>query len=249
MGQVVERYDGDGIDDAPGSPVIHYWELFNEPDANDNSIDDPRWGHHGDEYALMLSHVYPAVKAANPDALVVFGGIAYDYFEDQGGPFVKDFLIDVLAAGGGAHFDVMNFHSYPAFHAYWTTNQGASLYEKTQAVRTIMAQYGHANKPMIVTEAGWHSNNPANYPSSYESQARYVTELFVQSKAADLDIMIWWMLYDPSNGYWDNGLVTQLRKRRLHKPNQRLMRFKRLYLFLEMLRLCGASLRPKRITT
>ena len=31
--EVVERYDGDGYKDAPGSAVVTYWEMYNEPDA------------------------------------------------------------------------------------------------------------------------------------------------------------------------------------------------------------------------
>ena len=31
--EVVERYDGDGYKDAPGSPVVTYWEMYNEPDV------------------------------------------------------------------------------------------------------------------------------------------------------------------------------------------------------------------------
>jgi hypothetical protein len=60
-----------------------------------------------------------------------------------------------------------------------------------------------------VTEAGWHSNNSPNWPSSPDIQGRYVVALFTQSMAADIDLMIWWMLYDPG-GYFDEfGLVAQ----------------------------------------
>lgn len=210
VGALVERYDGDGYQDAPGSPIVDYWEFYNEPDRRLNSSDG-RWGQHGAEYAAMLATVYPIVKNRNPDAQVVFGGIAYDFFEDQGGPFVRSFLDDVLAAGGANYFDIFNFHTYPAFAANWlppnTKDKGPGLYEKTQYLREKLQAAG-VNKPMIVTESGWHSNNPPSAQGNPEIQARYVTELFVQSLAADLDVMIWWMLYDPGQGTWDNGLVT-----------------------------------------
>ena len=35
VGALVERYDGDGVDDAPGSPRVRYFELYNEPDNTD----------------------------------------------------------------------------------------------------------------------------------------------------------------------------------------------------------------------
>jgi hypothetical protein len=207
---VVERYNGDGINDALGSPVVTYWEFYNEPDAGERP-GDLRWGESGDKYAEMLAAVYPAVKAANPQVKVVFGGIAYDWFQDQGGPFVREFLDDVLAAGGGQYFDIMNFHSYPAFSLNWTgqgPEGGPGLLEKSNFIRNkLQNEYG-LYKPMIITEAGWHSNNPPNHPSNPEIQARYVVKLFTQSIAADIDVMIWWMFYDPGGGYWDNGLVT-----------------------------------------
>jgi len=37
---LVERYDGDGIDDAPGHPVVNYWEIYNEPDAGPSIAGD-----------------------------------------------------------------------------------------------------------------------------------------------------------------------------------------------------------------
>lgn len=201
---VVERYDGDGTDDAPGSPVILNWEIFNEPDE---SLINPKWGNYGAQYANMLSFVYPAVKAANPQAQLLFGGIAYDWFDDVGGKFNRAFLANVLAAGGGDYFDVMNFHSYPAFASNWTANNGPGLLEKAQAVRSVLATYGYT-KPLVITEAGWHDNDSASQPSTPEIQARYVVQLFTQSFAAKLDIMIWWMLYDAGGNYpYDTGLV------------------------------------------
>ncbi|MBX2997408.1 MAG: hypothetical protein KF893_02770 [Caldilineaceae bacterium] len=44
---LVERYDGDGINDAPGSPVVEHFELYNEPDAWIARPNDIRWGNSG----------------------------------------------------------------------------------------------------------------------------------------------------------------------------------------------------------
>lgn len=204
---LVERYDGDGVDDAPGSPVVNYWEFYNEQDTKIDHY-NPGWGDDGDKYALMLQTVYDDIKEANPNAQIVFGGIAYDWFEDQNGPFVRRFLDDVIANGGGDYFDIMNFHAYPTFNYNWTNNEGPGLYEKALVIRSKLAQFGYGDKPIIITEAGWHSNNPSPAPSSEEIQARYVVELFTQSMAADIEVMIWWMLYDPGGLAWDNGLVS-----------------------------------------
>lgn len=210
-GALAERYDGDGWEDAPGSPVVDYWEFYNEPDAGNRVAAEygaSYWGHFGAEYAQMLCAVYPAIKAANPRAQVVLGGLAYDGFEDQGGGFVREFLDDVLAAGGGECFDVMNFHYYPPFEPNWAP-YGSGLSGKANYLYDKLREYDFEDKPMISTEAGWHSEDYSIYPSTPEIQARYVVKLFTQSLSSRLQAMIWWTWIDPGGGYGPNGLLTE----------------------------------------
>ena len=209
VGAMVERYDGDGQDDMPGSPVINHWEFYNEPDAGNGDVREHSsyWGSFGSDYAHMLSVAYAAARAADSNAQIVFGGLAYDWFEDQGGPFVRDFLDDVLAAGGGQYFDMMNFHAYPAFSTNWAV-RGPGLLQKTEFIRSKLRDYG-LDKPIINTEAGWHSNDSPGFPGSPEIQARYVVELFTQSMAGDIQVMIWWTMYDLESYYYENGLLTK----------------------------------------
>lgn len=216
VGTLVERYDGDGWQDAPGSPVVDYWEFYNEPDAGDElyaRYGASYWGHFGAEYARMLCAVYPVIKAANPRAQVAMGGLAYDNFEDQGGGFTREFLDDVLAAGGGQCFDVMNFHYYPVFEPNWAP-YGAGLSGKASYLRSKLEQYGVMNKPMISTEAGWHSSSSPDFPSTPQIQSRYVVKLFAQSLASHLEVMTWWTWIDPGSGYGANGLLTQSLERK-----------------------------------
>lgn len=208
---LVERYDGDGVDDAPGSPVVKHWEFYNEPDAgvelNAAEYGASYWGPFGDEYADMLCAVYGPVKAANPEARVVFGGVAYDSFIDgEGrGAFVREFLGDVLAAGGGDCFDVMNFHYYPPFASVWA-DYGPGMLGKVNHLRD---NYDIAGKPLIVTEAGWHSEDYSVYQSTPQMQSRYVIRLFTQAKVAGLDALSWWTWIDPGGGYGPNGLLNE----------------------------------------
>jgi hypothetical protein len=208
----VERYDGDGIEDAPGSPVVDYWELYNEPDGANRWAAEQGygsyWGNYAVEYTQMLCAVYPVIKAANPRAKVALGGLAYDSFKDEGGSFVREFLDQVLDNGCGSCFDLMNFHYYPAFEGRWN-QYGHGLSGKATFLRDKLAAHGITDKPMISTEAGWHSNDYPGWPSTPEIQSRYVVKLFVQSLASDLDIMIWWMWIDPAPPYGENGLLTQ----------------------------------------
>ena len=208
VGALAERYDGDGIQDAPGSPVVNYWEMYNEPDSLAPRPDQPSWATHGKEYADMLAVAYPAIKAANPKAQVLFAGIAYDAFQDQGGQFVRSFVDDVLNAGGGNYFDIMNFHVYPAFAKNWTNTGGTGVVEKAAVLRSKLSEHG-LTKPFFITEMGWHNNNVADNPSSNEVQSRYVVKLYISSLAADVKMATWWTLADVGNGYpYNMGLVT-----------------------------------------
>ena len=198
----VERYDGDGIEDAPGSLEVHYWELYNEPDSK------YCWGYYGDKYAQMLATVYPAMKAADPEVKVLLGGLAYDWFEDWPNPghCVRRFLDDVLTAGGGDFFDLMNFHYYPLFS--WES-YGPGMMGKVNYLRNKLAEYG-VDKPFVCTETGWHSNWVSAAPSSYEDQSRYVVKLLTWGLASEQQIVVWFTLIDPGGAYGlDDGLLDQ----------------------------------------
>ena len=145
------------------------------------------------------------MKAANPNAKVVLGGLALDYFVEDGGSFVRTFLDDVLSSGGGQCIDVMNFHYYPAFN--WSA-YGPGLIGKANYVRGKLASYGLDALPMMVTEAGWHSNNDPIFPSTPQVQADYVVKLFTQAHAAGLSAMVWWTWSDLPNYWGANGLLT-----------------------------------------
>ncbi len=198
MGALAARYNGS----VQGLPAIDYWEMGNEPDAGDPvaaAKGASYWGPFGADYAKMLCAVYPKIKAAAPNARVSVGGLAYDSFQDQGGPFVRGFIDDVIKAGGAACFDALSFHYYPPFALRWAA-YGPGLSGKANYLRAKLQSYG-IDKPLIDTESGWHSNNFYNMPSTPEMQCRYVVELFVQALASHLDLMTWFTWKDPP----DNG--------------------------------------------
>jgi hypothetical protein len=62
---------------------------------------------------------YTAIKAADPEATVVMGGLAYDRFTEYDGPFLRYFSDEVMQNGGGAYIDVLNIHYFTDFHVEW----------------------------------------------------------------------------------------------------------------------------------
>jgi len=75
VGAVVERYDGDGVDDVPGLRIpVKYWEVLNEPDLNADHLDFYQGT--STEYAELLIRTSKAIKEADPEAKVLIAGAA-----------------------------------------------------------------------------------------------------------------------------------------------------------------------------
>ena len=193
---------------------IRFFELGNEPDNSD--VANQGWvggcwgkgpnqaaGAGGDKYAAMLKVVYPAMKTANPAAKVAIGGLAYDSWLTEGGPYDPYFLDDVLAAGGGPYFDIINYHFYEAFSYKWgsVAGKGSALRAKIKAATGL-------TKPLMVTELGAPNSKPAGSadPNIYSEdlQARYVIKGSVQGIANGIYPLIWFQAVDRpqhSGGY------------------------------------------------
>ena len=63
---------------------------------------------------------------------------------------------------------------------------------------------------MVVTEAGWFSNNYLPLPGSPEIQSRFVVKLFVQAAAVNLKALTWWTWVDPTGYDGEFGLLNEL---------------------------------------
>lgn len=213
MVALVERFDGDGIDDSPSGIVVHYWEIFNEPDFGSQIPGNVGYGDFGAQYAQLLEAIYQPVHDASEDVQVVFGGIAYNSFITGGsGLFTRSFFKDVLDAGGGDYFDYMNFHYYPFQHnrAEWTDGEDSGLREKYASLKAEMDAHS-VTKPFLITEVGWHSSTGnAQYPSSEEFQARRVVELMAQGLSIGSEVTIWWTFFDELQVFnYRTGLTTE----------------------------------------
>ncbi len=198
LSAVAERYDGDGFRDAPCSPTVKHWELYNEPDNRTT------WGSYPDEYAEMLRVAYSAIKSADGEAKILFGGIAQDWFEDQNGVFVRGWVEEVMAAGAGPYFDVMNIHTYPG---YWPerADHFPGTAEKVEEFRQILADYGYS-KPMMITETSDSIDGLSD--SLTQRQAISLVEILTSARAAGVESIIWFTLYDLPGWSRYHGLVT-----------------------------------------
>ncbi len=195
IGELVEFMEAAVVRYSVPPYNVKHWEFYNEPDNGEELYAELGWGYWGNQaadYAAMLEAVYQPMKAVDPEAQIVLGGLAYDWFTTSGGPFVREFLDQVLENNGGAFFDVMNFHYFPSFHAHWDP-YGVDIIGKATYLRDKLSSYGW-EKPFICTETGTWSD--AAHNSSDERQSRYVPQVFVRSMAAELEFAIWFKLID-----------------------------------------------------
>ena len=100
---VVERYDGDGINDMPGLKYpIRHWEVLNEPEMQGPEL--TFYQEDSNSYLELLKLSHQAIKAADPNAQVLLGGQAgmQSKFVDYWQPIMQ---------GAAGYFDIGNIHS------------------------------------------------------------------------------------------------------------------------------------------
>ena len=207
---MVERYDGDGINDAPGSPRIDAWELWNEPNDVGN------WADIGTDsnarkrrYGEMLLATYQAIKAADPTALVILGSV---YIFDGGCANDNCDGINFLGAPGGVFqqvpaarqaFDILGTHPFaqpnrpddPAIPRI-VTMEGTS-----RATRQFLDSpaIGRPDAPFWITEVGWCTAPGACFgtiPVDEEQQANYLIRSMVIAHQSGAEHISWFQLED-----------------------------------------------------
>jgi hypothetical protein len=148
IGQIVEHADS----------VIGDWEIWNEPDNGEFFTGTPQ------QYAQMLGAAHTAIKAVDPEAEVLLGGIS-----GTGG---MSWLAQVFSApdtDAAQDFDIANVHE---------RNRLDALAGDIEAWKSFLAGYGFTG-PLWVTEHGYPSDPAYQYDPGFSggeaSQAAYLS--------------------------------------------------------------------------
>jgi hypothetical protein len=215
MHALVQRYGS-----APY--YVKYFEIWNEPDVDPVYVNGlSPWGCMGDlrdtEYyggqyfATVLQAAYPMVKAANPEAQVVVGGLLLicnpndpPEFDPENECTPSKYLEGILVAGGANYFDGVSFHSYDYFtvnanypngiygNPLWNTGaSGNTLYgelkpglvAKAHFLRDLLTAYSAGDKFLINTETSLLCGGPSDPPGGPGCEA-ISTSPFEKTKAA-----------------------------------------------------------------
>ncbi|MBU1680773.1 MAG: glycoside hydrolase family 44 protein, partial [Bacteroidetes bacterium] len=188
---VVERYDGDGINDAPGSPIVKYWQVDNEPNS-------PNWNDTPENYAKLVKNTYESVKASCDSCIVVLGGAMTD---DQNPnvdfeSWYDSVLIELqqLDTSGKQYFEIVDIHNYgDAFGDYKNNRKTFNTFNN------LLQQYGYQNIQFVVTEEGTYSGQPASmmFAGIYQSEANQAQDLvkrYVFSMATGIKQIYWFRI-------------------------------------------------------
>ena len=146
-------------------PEIQEWEVWNEPNASffwRPAVNVPA-------YTSLLKKTYQALKAANPTAHVILGGLSPGQSTGVKDSIpAADFLNAVYQNGGGASFDAV------AYHAYGDGPLENWLADALRNLRSVMDSNGDVSKPVWITEMGCYTNGPGSVSEAW--QAGYLTE-------------------------------------------------------------------------
>ncbi|MDQ4077950.1 MAG: hypothetical protein M3220_17100 [Chloroflexota bacterium] len=133
--QAAERY-------RPGGSAqlnVRHWEIWNEPDLC------LFWTGTPVQYARLLKVAYLVIKQVDPEAVVLWGGLAHYENPDFLPALIDTLKADSMAAEHNGFFDAA------ASHHYSDVTKG---YQYTQRIRDVLAGTGWESKSVWITESG-----------------------------------------------------------------------------------------------
>lgn len=137
---------------------VDYLIVGNEPNLS------YEWGYRqtsAADYVELLSVVYPAVKAANPDMQVLAGALA-PTLEPEGSPWAVNDLVyleRMYEAGAADYFDGLAVHAYGlTFPALSEPDPNVLNFRRVELVRDVMVRHGDAATKIFITETGWNDH-------------------------------------------------------------------------------------------
>lgn len=136
--------------------VIDHYQVWDEPNLNTHWGGlDPRPA----DYAAMLKAVYPALKANDPEAVVITAGFAPTV--ESGPRNLSDvlFLEALYAAGAADSFDAVAGKPYGFDFSPLdrTVDPNTLNFSRLILLREVMVKHGDGHKPLWGSHFGWNS--------------------------------------------------------------------------------------------
>lgn len=132
---------------------VRHWEIFNEPNFPccgwlQEGMSGEDAGLFVEEYVQVLTKVNVAIRKADPDAVILLGGLSDQPNSKWAMPHDL-FLRKVYELGAKSCFDVVAIHPYELLGRFA---------EGRDAMKSIMKEFGDENKPIWYNEFGTNNN-------------------------------------------------------------------------------------------
>jgi polysaccharide biosynthesis protein PslG len=170
-GAVAARYGPQGIRD---------FEIWNEPNSEEFWQPAPNPA----AYTADLTAAHLAIKAVDPEGVVITGGLAPETSDGTNINAVT-FLQDMYADGAKGAFDAVGYHpySYPALPDTYEIWSGWSQMSQTPAsIESVLAANGDASEPLWLTEVGAPTNGPDGVGTA--GQAEELAQAIADAKSS-----------------------------------------------------------------
>lgn len=157
---VAARYAPKGVSD---------FEIWNEP--NDAQFWQP--APNPAAYTADLVAAFAAIKAVDPSAFVISGGLAPESNDGTNYNPIT-FLKAMYADGAKGSFDALGYHAYsfpapPATYESWSA--WSQMTQTSPSIRSVMTANGDGRKPIWITEFGAPSTGPSGVGTAAQSTA------------------------------------------------------------------------------
>lgn len=166
---------------------VHTWEIWNEPNSRGAWL--PRAD--SSEYVEILRAASRSIRAADPSARIVSGGLASKESKD-GNISQLDFLEAMCASGVNRDLDAVGFHPYsypvlPSTSIEW--NAWSQIVETPRSFASILRAHGSPDMPIWLTEYGAPTGGPGATATASDTQVEnspdHVDEQYQAMMATD----------------------------------------------------------------
>jgi hypothetical protein len=158
---------------------VRQFEVWNEWNSGFGSKPKARSGSAAD-YVELLAPAAAAIRAANPDAMVI-GGVTAGVD--------LAWMRELIAAGGLEHLDAVSVHSYTLFRRHVNPEGAIRSLDKLHALLKEAAP--RRNIPVFVTEMGWPTNQGAHGVTERDA-AKYLVRFTVLARSRPWIAGVWW---------------------------------------------------------
>ena len=215
--KAAERYNGNGVDDAPGSPVVSAWQIANEVDGNLS------WRDSMEKYAELLKVSSRAIRSVSNSKIAIAGMLGSDGINKY-----KE-ILNYLR--GDRAFDIFDLHWHAVGGGNYIHQRGRGRVENfdnyVESVRTMLNNTGYENVEIWITEMS--SSHKMPYGRTEEAQAIELIKRYFYPVSRGVSMVFWAGIQDQCwkdncNHYFANiGLVKTNSRKTLAYYSYKLM--------------------------